>query len=76
MSQAAFSLLSSGIKFKGLKESEKNLFKRNNSDCMEWFLIVEHLNTRASIEKSKTDIPSSIDFFHYGNQEYEVLLTI
>ncbi|KNB46517.1 hypothetical protein JH06_0124 [Blastocystis sp. subtype 4] len=61
MSQAAFSLLSSGIKFKGLKESEKNLFKRNN----------KHLNTRASIEKSKTDIPSSIDFFHYGNQEYE-----
>ena len=35
MSQAAFSLLTAGIKFKGLKESEKQLFKKGSMRCVD-----------------------------------------
>lgn len=31
MSQAAFSLLTAGIKFKGIKETEKDIFKKGSS---------------------------------------------
>lgn len=31
MSQAAFSLLTAGIKFKGIKENEKDIFKKGSN---------------------------------------------
>ncbi|OAO14304.1 DEAD/DEAH box RNA helicase [Blastocystis sp. ATCC 50177/Nand II] len=58
MSEAAFSLLSLGLSFKGVKKSEKELFKKG-----------KHSKMAPKIQKTTIDIPTSIDVFHYENGE-------
>ena len=70
MSQAAFSLLTAGLKFKGLKESEKKLFKRGSktSNFAKWH--VESANDKSASSTSGSDVASSIDFFNYSSSQY------
>ena len=67
MSQAAFSLLTAGIKFKGLKESEKHLFKKGSMRCVDSAWLLESGNAKATTVKSESDAISSIDFFNYSS---------
>ncbi|KAK8793188.1 hypothetical protein WA538_004182 [Blastocystis sp. DL] len=60
MSQAAFSLLSAGIKLKGLKNSDKDRFKKEKQSAV-----------RSLPGKESAGVASSIDVFHYDTDESE-----
>ncbi len=66
MSQSAFSLLSNGLKFKGVKENEKDIFKKGSIEVVSLFTLLEYLKTSST----KSDIPTSIDLFNYNSTEY------
>ena len=70
MSQAAFSLLTAGLKFKGLKESEKKLFKRGSKIFIFAKWRIESVNDNVTSSKSVSDVSSSIDFFNYSSSRY------
>lgn len=70
MSQSAFSLLSNGLKFKGVKENEKDIFKKGSMWNVDLFTLLEYLKTSSTKNHNKTDIPSSIDLFNYNSAEY------
>ena len=70
MSQSAFSLLSNGLKFKGVKENEKDMFKKGSMWNVDLFTLLEYLKTSSTKNQSKSDIPTSIDLFNYNSTEY------
>ena len=69
MSQAAFSLLSAGIKFKGLKNSDKDLFKKESGDQWTQVTVVEQSAAKGLPGRESAGVASSIDVFHYDADE-------
>lgn len=69
MSQAAFSLLSAGIKFKGLKNSDKDLFKKESGNRSTQMTVVEQSAGKSLSGREGVGVASSIDVFHYDTDE-------
>lgn len=69
MSQAAFSLLSAGIKFKGLKNSDKDLFKKESGNRSTQMTVVEQSAGKNLSGREGAGVASSIDVFHYDTDE-------
>ena len=76
MSQSAFSLLSNGLKFKGVKGNEKDIFKKGSIEVVSLFTLLEYLKTSSTKNQIKSDIPTSIDLFNYNSAEYVLLNAI
>ena len=53
MSQSAFSLLSNGLKFKGVKGNEKDIFKKGSIEVVSLFIILEYLKTSSTKKQAK-----------------------